>query len=232
VPDRTSRPDVAPAPARRWSLSREEIADAALALVDREGVEALTMRRLAADLGVGTMTVYGYFRDKDELMDAAVERGALRVDFSVGHGPWEERLRDLMRTLLRSLTEHPSVVQLRTRRPILNPAAMRACESGLEILAEAGLGPVESARAWRLLFVYAFGYAAFGSPAASAEVETAWREQLAALPPEVFPLTVSVAAEAAAALSGHEQFEHGLDLIIAGLTVRGRSGGEETDPGR
>jgi AcrR family transcriptional regulator len=166
------------------------------------------------------MTLYGYFRDRDELVTAMVDRGASQVEYSVPEGPWQERLRELMRIVLRSLIEHPSVVELRTRGPILNPAALRACETGLRILADAGLTPVESTEAWRLLFVYTFGYAAFGSPSAPDDVEAAWRAQLEELPAEDFPMILSTAAAAAAALSGYEQFERGLDLIIAGLASK------------
>jgi AcrR family transcriptional regulator len=203
-------------------LSREEIADAALIMVDKRGIETLTMRALAAELGVGTMTLYGYFADKRELLDAAIGLGAERVEFSPpSGGSWQKRLRQLMQTVLASLIEHPSLVQLRREGPILNPAALRACETGLRILTEAGLSEKDAAWAWRLLFIYVFGYAAYGSPrGASPDVQKAWREELAALPPDEYALTIAVADDAAATLSGTEAFERGLDVIVAGLAAR------------
>jgi AcrR family transcriptional regulator len=88
-------------PASRLGLSRERILDAALALFDVEGVDALTMRRLAAELGVGTMTLYGYFRRKEDLLDAIVDRGAERVAAAGSEGPWKQRLRELVLELRR-----------------------------------------------------------------------------------------------------------------------------------
>jgi TetR/AcrR family tetracycline transcriptional repressor len=99
---------------------RTEIAEAALALVDREGLDALSMRRLAAELGLGTMTLYGYFATKDELLDAVVARAATGTrPIQVPDGPWQQRLRTLARAWHRNLARHPSLVQLRLRRPIV-----------------------------------------------------------------------------------------------------------------
>src|SRR5918996_218247 len=204
----------------RNSLSRELIADTALDLVDREGVEALTMRRLARELDVGTMTLYGYFRDKDELLDHALDRGARRYDLSPGEGEWRPRLRELITTIWRSLNEHPSAVQIRSRRPILNPGALRACEAGMTILHEAGFETPEAAAAWRLLFTYAFGYAAFSSYEPSAELKSEWREQLSALPADRYPITSGGAGELVNWMAGSEPFEQGLEIILDGLEAR------------
>ena len=205
-------------------LSRERIADAALALVDRDGVEALTMRRLAAELGVGTMTIYGYFRDKDELLDLAVERGARRYELSPGEGDWRERLRTLVTTMWRSLAEHPSAVQIRSSRPILGPAAMRAAEAGLTILRDAGLDTRDAAASWRLLFTYVFGYAAFSSYQPSADTKRGWAREIAALPADEYPITSSAATELAEWMAGAGPFEAGLELILDGIEARANVG--------
>ena len=76
------------------TLNRDLIADTALDIVDREGVEALSMRRLAGELGVGTMTLYGYFRGKGELLDHAIDRAARTYELSPGEGEWRPRLRE------------------------------------------------------------------------------------------------------------------------------------------
>jgi AcrR family transcriptional regulator len=205
---------------KRNSLSRDLIADTALDLVDREGVEALTMRRLARALDVGTMTLYEYFRDKDELLDHAFDRAARSYDLSPGEGEWRPRLRELITTIWRSLSEHPSAVQIRSRRPILNPGALRACEAGMTILRDAGFGTREAAGAWRLLFTYVFGYAAFSSYEPSAELKAEWREELGALPPDQYPITSGAAGELVNWMAGREPFERGLELILDGLESR------------
>jgi AcrR family transcriptional regulator len=213
------------APGGGTSLSRELIADAALDLVDREGVEALSMRRLAGDLGIGTMTIYGYFRDKEELLDLAVDRAARRYDLSPGEGNWRPRIRELITTVYRSLCEHPSAVQVRSRRPILNPGAIRACEAGMTILDEAGFELREAAAAWRLLFTYVFGYAAFSSYEPSAELKSEWEEELSALPEEQYPITAGAAGELVNWMAGRGPFEQGLEMILDGLEARLSEGG-------
>ena len=200
---------------------RLQIAEAALALVDREGLDALSMRRLASELGVGTMTLYGYFATKGELLDAVVARAATgRRGISVPEGPWDERLRALARAWHRNLARHPSLVQLRLRRPIVGREAFRLTEVGLAALREAGFSPAEAARAFRVLFLYVFGTATFNDP----EVTPSRRKELAvsilSLPEEEFPVLAGMAAEMGETMGGEEQFEFGLDVLIAGLAAR------------
>jgi AcrR family transcriptional regulator len=202
------------------ALSRDEIADAALALVDREGVDALSMRRLAKELGVGTMTLYGYFRGKAELLDHAIDRAARGYDLSPGEGPWRDQLRDLVRTMWQSLAEHPGAVQVRAGRPILTPGALRAGEAGMAILTGAGFKPSDAAAAWRLLFTYVFGYAAFSSNEPTDEQKEEWRRQFKALPPGDYPHLSATADEVVEWMAGRKAFEQGLELILDGLEAR------------
>src|SRR4051794_19070897 len=144
--------------------SREVIARAALDLVDREGLDALSMRRLAAELDMGTMTLYGYFRTKDELLDAVVE-AASQGRHAPGHdGSWEDTLRAVARGLRAGLARHPSLIELRLRRPIGGPGAFRLTEAGVAALLDAGLDPTAAARAVRALFLYVFRSLALGDP--------------------------------------------------------------------
>lgn len=201
-------------------LSRELIADTALELVDREGLEALTMRRLASELGVGTMTLYGYFRDKDELLDHAIDRVSRDYELSSGAGDWRPRLRELITTIWRSLVEHPSAVQIRYGKPILNPGALRACEAGMTILTDAGFETSDAGAAWRLLFTYVFGYGAFSSYEPTTELKSEWRQRLSALPADEYPITSGSAGELVNWMAGKEPFEQGLELILDGLEAR------------
>lgn len=178
------------------------------------------MRRLAGELGVGTMTIYGYFEGKDDLLDHAIDRAARDVDLSAGEGEWRPRLRDLVTTMWHSLTEHPGAVQIRSRRPILNPGALRACEAGMSIMHDAGLETREAAAAWRLLFTYAFGYAAFSSYEPTAEMKSEWEEQLSALPADRYPITTSTSGELVDWMAGREPFEQGLELILDGIEAQ------------
>jgi AcrR family transcriptional regulator len=211
-------------PARRPgpapSLSKGEIADTAIALIEREGPAALSIRRLAEELGIGAMTFYGYFRDKAELLDFAVDRAARELSLSPGEGPWRSRLRELIEEIWRSLNDHPGIVLIRARRPFLTETALRACESGMQILTEAGFETEEAAGAWRLLFTYVFGYAAFSSPEATEELRREWSEQMGALPADRFPMIVAAAPDLPGWMTGRKAFEFGLELILDGLEAR------------
>jgi AcrR family transcriptional regulator len=205
---------------------RTQIAEAALAIVDREGLEALSMRRLAADLGLGTMTLYGHFATKDELLDAVVARAVTggHGEITLPPGHWTERLRALARAWHRNLARHPSLVQLRLRRPIVGREAFRLTEAGLAVLREAGFSPAAAARAFRVLFLYVFGTATFND----AEVTPSRRKELAiavlSLPDDEFPVLSGMALEMGESMGGDEQFEFGLDLLLAGLAAQVAAG--------
>lgn len=213
-----------PTPDSRLGLSRPRIVAAGLALLDRDGLDAFSMRRLAQELGVGTMTLYSYFRRRDELLDAIVDTGSavileLLADAAT-QGPWRERLRELMVGVRRAHIEHPAIVELRYKRPLLSPGALEVTETGVRILREAGLGRREAVSTYRMLFVYTFGYSAFGpGPGSAAEREQALAA-LRALPPDRFPTLVDLAEEAADTMADQGLFEVGLDALLDGLERR------------
>src|SRR5215217_8479916 len=99
-----------PGPQPRFT--REALARRALAIMDAHGTEALTMRRLAEELGMGTMALYRYFPSKDDLMDAAVEVAAPEIELpEPGAAPWREQLGGLARALFQGGLKHPSVAR-------------------------------------------------------------------------------------------------------------------------
>jgi AcrR family transcriptional regulator len=207
-------------PRGRHGLDAERIAATAADFLDRHGLEALTMRRLAEELGVGTMTLYGYFRDKDELLDAVVERHARRLRIPAPEGPWRERLRVLLHGLHHDLARHPSAVHLRASRPIMSPAAMRVGEAGMRALRDAGFDAAEAASAWRALFNLTFAFAVFTPSTLPAEARRGARAALAALPADEYPTLAETAQAMVDALGGAEQFENGLELLLDGLQAR------------
>lgn len=211
-------PDVAlAAPGSRLGLSREGIVDAARALLDREGLDAFSMRRLAGELGVGTMTVYGYFAGKDQLLDAVVDSGASRIASARARGSWKTRLRRLMLDLRQSLIDHPGIVELRLKRPLVSPGALELTEAGLRILLDAGFSKRDASRAYRMLFVYTFGFSAFG-PGRGAERERAETlDALRALPADRYPTIADCVDEASAAMADQTLFETGLNWMLEGL---------------
>jgi AcrR family transcriptional regulator len=213
-------PDPATLNRRRAALDRETVARAALDVLDREGLDGLSMRRLAADLGVGTMTLYGYFRDKRELLDAVVD---IAVEDFVPPPP-VEGLRPAVVAYLEAvrawLGRHPTLVALRGQETIVRPAAFAVSEHGMRLLLDAGFPPAEAARAFRLLFVHVFGSSAFAPRAPDADGRRRIEAALLTLPEDEFPAMRTAAVGAADALGGDEQFRYGLDRILDGLEAR------------
>jgi AcrR family transcriptional regulator len=208
----------------RSRLTPEQVASAALELLDRDGLEALSMRRLADELGVGTMTLYGYFRSKDELLDAVVDAAvAEREPFSF-EGTWQEQIRRLMQGSRRNLGRHPGLVKVRADRPVLQPEALRFAETGMTILRRAGFDRADAARAFRLLFTFVFGYVSFSPDETADEARRESRAAVAALPPDEYPTLDETSEELAGAMAGQETFDFGLDRIIDGLEAHLRNG--------
>ena len=204
----------------RAGLRREAIAAEALRIADAEGLDSLSMRTLADRLGVGTMTLYGYYRSKDELLDAMVDAAVTERPPFPAEGGWRERLHEVVMTARRALLRHPSLVELRVRRPVLRPEALRFGEAVLGILRGAGLPPREAARAFRLLFTYTFGYAALSPAGATEQSREAARAALARLPRDEFPAITESLEEASDAMGGEEAFAFGLDVILDGIGAR------------
>lgn len=206
--------DVALKPGSRLGLSRTRILTVALALLDREGLDAFSMRRLAEELGVGTMTIYGYFRGKDELLDAVIDAAAEQIAVAPARGSWRARLCQLMLVIRQSLIEHPSVVELRLKRPLVSPGALRLTEVGVGILRDAGFGKREAARAFRTLFIYTFGYSAFGPGKRSEAESEETRSAISALPADRYPSLTALVHEASDVMADQTLFELGLDWLL------------------
>jgi AcrR family transcriptional regulator len=200
-----------------YGLSRERIIAAALELLEREGLEGLSMRRLAERIGVTPMALYRYFHDKDELLDAVIDAEVSQAPLARLQGDWRRQLADLMRWLRDELMRHPEAVKLRLSRPIQSPGALRLTEAGMQILLKAGFARADAAYAYRTLFVFTFGSVAFG---AHADPDQARRQTIAALTllsPEEYPALASSIDEAAAAMTGDGPFEYGLSCLLNGL---------------
>jgi AcrR family transcriptional regulator len=155
----------APTVGRGERLSRERILDAALALVARDGLEGLSMRRLAQDLDVWPMSLYRYFRDKDELVAALADAAAEDIAPPATVGPWREQMHELLGQARAIFARHPGGLRPQDH----GPAAARVRDAGLAILQRAGFGDDEAQRAWQALLAYTAGAAAFNSSTADYE---------------------------------------------------------------
>ncbi|MGK5636788.1 TetR/AcrR family transcriptional regulator C-terminal domain-containing protein [Streptomyces sp. URMC 126] len=200
----------------RAGLTRERILDAAVELVDREGLKALTMRRLGAALGVEAMTLYHHVPNKDALLDGLVERvfaGAAPVDDAAdGWRPW---LRAYAGALRAALLRHPGVLPVAAARPAVTPAALDAVERGLRVLTSAGfpLGRALHALNSLTLLVVAHATAECALTTADGPGSAA---DLAARDPGRYPLTVET-ARTGAGTDDAERFAFAVEALIAGF---------------
>jgi hypothetical protein len=129
-------------------------------------------------------------------------------------------LSGLVRLARRNMLRHPALVEIRVREPVLQPDALRLAEQAVSALTAAGFSTREATQAFRLLFTYTFGFAAF-SPADTLEQDrSAARAAIAALPPEDYPALTAASSEAADAMGGEEAFDYGLERILDGLEAR------------
>ena len=175
------------------------------------------MRRLAGELRVGTMTLYGYFRGRDELLDALVAAAARQMSEAPPEGSWREQLRQLFVRLHHAHLEHPAIVELRLRRPLMRAGALALTERAMRVLLDAGFDERAAAHAYRSLYLYTFGFAAF-APASRADADRdATAAAFAALPPADYPALTAARDEATAAVGDEDVFEFGLDRLLDGL---------------
>ncbi|HEX8771644.1 MAG TPA: TetR/AcrR family transcriptional regulator [Acidimicrobiales bacterium] len=201
----------------------------AVEIVDAEGIERLTMRRLAQELGVGTMTLYGHFRTKEDILDGMADLvlGQLPVPVPVpgADGPVEAVLH-LARAMRDTMRRHPSVVRLFSSRVISSPGALYGgFEAPLAVLRAAGFGPDAAARVCGAVLVYTLGFTLYQLPRPwgpegddVAEHRRRRRAFYEALPADQFPRLVEL-AEPMAMIASEEQFEWGLRAILAGFDV-------------
>lgn len=219
----TGAPATSPAkPQSRGGRQRRFTADvvfeAALRLIDAEGLEALSMRRLAQELGVGVMTLYGYVRTKEEILDGvttiALEALALDIDPRLS---WEEQLTSALKNLHRTLQAHPGALELALApHPMSGVAVNHIRESLLSVLRRAGFGKVEAVDAIVILVSYVFGFTNLQAPRDRYQSRDEQLASLKQLSPDEFPY-LSDAAEAWAGRASEAAFERGLAHLLKGL---------------
>jgi AcrR family transcriptional regulator len=214
-------------PGPRRALSADEILDAALALLDEGGQDAASVRGIAARVGVAPNAVYTYFPDKAAVLKALVERLLGRVDhgvFADREQPWRQRVESLALELRTLLAAHPGRVTLMIGGPMDGPNALALNERLLELLADAGLGPADAARAAYLLIVYVFGSMALevadaapvGPLAPESERIATRKRAFTATPAGQFPHSAAAAGVMAGYVST-EQYVWGLHRVLDGI---------------
>src|SRR5262245_24793657 len=125
----------------RAGLTRDKVLERAVQLVDEEGLDALSMRRLGEALGVQAMSLYRHVSDKADLLDGVHGAILAAVPVPARRGPWATRARALARSVREALRAHPRALVLFATRPAVVPASLALFEEALAIVSESGLDP-------------------------------------------------------------------------------------------
>ncbi|MFI6507863.1 TetR/AcrR family transcriptional regulator [Streptosporangium sp. NPDC050855] len=199
---------------RPRSLTQDQIAEAALAVIDRDGLPALSMRAVAAELGMSTMALYRYVDDRQELEGLVVELVLGGVDLSPPSGTsWRERIAVLVARMRDHVGAHPGAVPLTMTHRHRSLGILRWSEAVLGVLAEAGVEGRERVVALRGLLSYTIGAIQLEHLASLSGTGTT---ALAGLPRAEFPYTAETAGHARL-VDADEEFHGGLDLLLRGI---------------
>ncbi|MEN9223110.1 MAG: TetR/AcrR family transcriptional regulator C-terminal domain-containing protein, partial [Thermostichus sp. BF3_bins_97] len=139
-------------------LSRERILQAALDLADAEGLEALSMRRLAQVLGVKAMSLYNHIANKDDLIDAMVDQVISEIEFPSPAPDWKTAMRQRAISAHQVLVRHAWATLPMVSRMNVGPAMLRYVDATLGCLREAGFSPEMADHAWNALDSHIYGF--------------------------------------------------------------------------
>jgi AcrR family transcriptional regulator len=214
----------------RQKVTRTRVIEAALHLMDTEGLEAVSMRRVGRELGVEAMSLYNHVQDKEDLLDGIREHVLSEFLDPGTEGDWEERARQAARSWRHIMRAHPNMLILisEAKRFSMTPPSMRPTETALRLLREVGLSDEDAVKAFCALGGFIVGFVMFeigverstdpASDAPSPERLTA------ALDTDEFPCFLSSLPHL---MKGDidERFEYGLDLLIAGIRSKTKVAG-------
>jgi AcrR family transcriptional regulator len=144
-------------------LSRERIVDAAIRIIDRDGIEGLSMRALGRECEVEAMSLYRYVTNKDELLDAVQEGIVAQMRLAAKGRSWLDTLEAAAREFRRVLAEHPRAIPLFVR-PAATAGALAALEQVWRVLVKAGFSELDALRAFQALLAFIVGQALWQFP--------------------------------------------------------------------
>jgi len=210
----------------RTPLTREAIVDAALRVVDREGTDGLSMRRVAEELGTGPASLYWHVPSKDELINLLVDRVVGEIELPPADpARWQEQFREGMVEAKRVFQRHPGVAGLTLGRIPVGPNLVRLAESILALLRGAGVPDRIAAYAPDLLGLY-LGASAYeeslgmasptGEDLPPEEIVGMIRGYFESMPADRFP-NVHATLDELFGAGPEERFELGLEIITRGL---------------
>lgn len=215
-------------PARAGGITSACIAGAAVEIIEREGLDAVSMRRVAAALGTGAASLYRHIRGRDELLVIITDellgaRLASAVEMSAGRraSGWRARCESHAHVLRAVLLESPALLTLVGRAQLLGPNALRAREASLASLVAAGFSEALAVRTYLSLTHYVIGAAQLDNrstkrnPADQASLQRLFREADSCGCP-----TVSALADGLGGMHPDDEFEFGLSALLDGIAAR------------
>jgi TetR/AcrR family tetracycline transcriptional repressor len=203
----------------RHTLSRERIVDAAVALIDAQGLSGLTMPRLAEHLGVGTMSLYRHVKDKEDLLHAVVSDLISQVQVPSGaEADWETRVVGYVRSLRAQALRHPALARLLADRGLTDGPVFEHLETIHGTLRAAGFSDRDAVRTFYSLVTYVLGFLTWELPRVHEQppdaYAAAWDDQLNRLDPEDYPNLLALRDQLVTSASS-EQFEYGLEHLVS-----------------
>jgi AcrR family transcriptional regulator len=216
----------------RPSLSTEQITARAIELADRDGLGGLSMRRLADELGITAMSLYGYVPSKAELLDVMADRAYGEITTRAETAaPWQGRLAALAHQHWAILLSHPWLLHIAASRPLLGPSVTALYDAELAAVDGLGLPDIDMDLIVSLLDDYVRGAARTAAEAADAQARTGLSDQqwweaygpllAEVLDPTLYPTAVRVGSAAGAEYgNAHDparSFRFGLQRIIDGI---------------
>jgi AcrR family transcriptional regulator len=206
---------------RRAQLTRERVVGAGIELADRDGIESISMRRLAQELGVEAMSLYTHVRNKDDLLDGMVDAVIGEIPTSADGADWKTSLRQMVLAARSIVLTHPWAPRLIESRTTPGPATMRYINTVLGLLREGGFTIAQSHHAIHILGSRALGFTQeLFDDSGDLEPETAasLASELGSALPYVAEMALAVTHGGALGRCDDEiEFEFALDFILDGL---------------
>ena len=205
---------------RQVPLSRERILRAALDLADKEGIESLSMRKLAQELGVQAMSLYNYVTNKDDLLDGIVDITIGEIEVPTLTTDWKTAMRRRANSAHKVLLRHPWSTLEIVSRVNVGLANLRYVDATLGCLREAGFSFEMADHAWNTIdsHIYGFTLQELKFPFAPTEYSQAAKDGFALIPVHEYPYLNQLTRHVIEGkYNGIHDFEFGLEIILNGL---------------
>ncbi|HEX8984605.1 MAG TPA: TetR/AcrR family transcriptional regulator [Bryobacteraceae bacterium] len=208
------------------AITVDRIVRVAMELADREGLDTISMRRIASELGSGVMSLYHYVPSKDDLLDLLLDAAIGEVEIpKEPSGDWRGDLRTVAARTRACLKHHVWLAGLLNRRPALGPHRFAQFEFALSAVSGLGLDFQAMRRMVGSLYVYILGFVALELSEGQALRRAVFRDMPAPYVKKLmatgrFPNVARLLSEDRLAPPGDEAFEDGLDLVLEGMTAR------------